>query len=458
MWNPKIINTDDVLYMAIADAIERDIKNGTIKINEKMPPQRLLAERIGVNLTTISRAYKEAHRRGFLTAVVGRGTYAIKPDKKSSSVTQIMNGEDIIELGLVGSIKVEGYGFSKLIKSFKSCENLDYLLEYVPSQGDIKHRVIASKWIKRHGMNVDAESVVICSGAIHAINCSLMGLFDPGDRIAVEFLTFTGFKNSAKSSNMKLEPIDMDDEGMLPESLEIACKRLNIKGIYLMPRMQNPTSAVMSEKRKKDIADIILKYNLILIEDDTYGFSNFNNGFPLTHFAPGNGIFISSMSKAVFPGLRVSFAVVPERFIYRFVQAVTNTVWMTSPISAEIACNLIETGDVYDIIEKKRAIISKRILIAKEILKEFSFKIAENGMFIWLQLPEEWTAVDFENIALMNKIRIIPSYKFYVGNQNPPNAIRISLGWVKNEEELLRGLKGVVGILKKCPNFRMAIM
>jgi len=250
----------------------------------------------------------------------------------------------------------------------------------------------------------------------------------------------------------------MDDEGMLPESLEIACKRSNIKGIYLMPRMQNPTSAVMSEKRKKDIAEIILKYNLILIEDDTYGFSNFNNGSPLTCLVPDNGIFISSMSKAVFPGLRISFVIVPERFMYRFVQVVTNTIWMTSPILAEIACNLIETGDVYDIIEKKREIISKRVIIAKEILKEFSFKVAENGMFIWLQLPEGWTAVDFENIALMNKIRVIPSYKFYVGNQSPPNAIRISLGWVKDEDQLLRGLKGVVGILKKCPNFRMAIM
>lgn len=90
MWNPKIIDTDKVLYVAIADAIERDINLGILKPGEKMPPQRSFAKTIGVNLTTISRAYKEAEKRGLISGAVGKGTYVSQNDKKNTTLPEVL--------------------------------------------------------------------------------------------------------------------------------------------------------------------------------------------------------------------------------------------------------------------------------------------------------------------------------------------------------------------------------
>jgi DNA-binding transcriptional MocR family regulator len=452
MWNPKIIDTDKVLYVAIADAIERDINHGILKPGEKMPPQRSIAKTIGVNLTTISRAYKEAEKRGLISGAVGKGTYVSQNDKKNTTLPEVLGKDDeIIELGLIGSVKVEGYDLAEILKAVADDDSLESLLDYVPSQGMAKHREAAAKWITQYGFEADPERIVICAGATHAINCCLLGIFEPGDRIAVDALTFTGFRNAAKLNHMKLEPIAMDSEGMIPESLESMCKKMQIKGIYLMPNMQNPTATVMSNERKQAIADVILRYGLILIEDDIYNFTNQSSQAALSTLVPDNGVFICGISKALFPGLRIGFAYVPERFLYKFTQAVANTIWMAPPISAEMVTRLIENGTAGEIVNKKNQVISHRLQLAKTAFEGFSYQAAEGSMFLWLNLPEGWSCSDFENTAFMNRIRVISAYKFYVGSQLPPNAVRISLGSVKNDEQLMRGLNTLVSILKQYP-------
>jgi len=459
MWNPKIIDTDKVLYVAIADAIERDINLGILKPSEKMPPQRSLAKTIGVNLTTISRAYNEAEKRGLISGTMGKGTYVSQNDKMNTTLPDVLSKDDeIIELGLIGSVKVEGYDLAEFLKAVAEDDSLESLLDYVPSQGIPRHREVAAKWVAQYGLEADTERIVICAGATHAISCCLTGIFEPGDRIAVDELTFTGFRNAAKLSHIKLEPVAMDWSGMIPDSLENICKKMKIKGIYLMPNMQNPTATVMSDERKYAIADVILRYGLVLIEDDIYNFTNQSSQSALSMLVPDNGIFICGISKALFPGFRIGFAYVPERFLYRFTQAVANTIWMAPPICAEMVTRLIESGIAGKIVNKKNQIISRRLQLAKTAFQGFSYQAAEGSMFLWLSLPEGWSCSDFESTAFMNRIRVISAYKFYVGSQLPPNAVRISLGSVKNDEQLVRGLNTLVRILRQYPPLTSPIM
>ncbi|WP_379970950.1 PLP-dependent aminotransferase family protein [Ectobacillus sp. sgz5001026] len=459
MWNPKVIDTDHVLYVAIADAIERDIYLGVLKPNEKMPPQRSLAKVIGVNLTTISRAYKEAEKRGLISGTVGSGTYVLPINKKEFALPDILKkDEEIIELGLVGSVKIEGDAISKHLSEIAEDSMLDTLLDYGPCQGIQRHREAAARWMKQYGMKEDPDHVVLCSGAMHAISCCLLGLFAPGDRIAVDVLTFTGFKNAAKMNHMKLEPVAMDEEGMIPESLESLCERVQVKGIYLMPNMQNPTATAMSAERKNTIAAIIRKYNLILIEDDIYNFTNTQEQTALSSLVPEQGIFICSISKLLFPGLRVAFAIVPDRYLYKFTNAVTNTIWMASPLSCEIITRFIESGAARDMTMKKRRVIARRLALAKEILSGYSFQTVDSSMFLWLTLPDGWTDAEFEHIALLHKVRVIAANKFSVGNHEVPRAVRISLNSVESDEQLTKGLHILVRMLKQDPMLSVPIL
>ena len=67
--------THGLLFLAIADAIGRAIEAREPRPGEKLPPQRPLAKALDADLTTVTRGYAEARRRGLIEAAVGRGTF-----------------------------------------------------------------------------------------------------------------------------------------------------------------------------------------------------------------------------------------------------------------------------------------------------------------------------------------------------------------------------------------------
>lgn len=449
MWKPRQLNTDISLYVAIADELERDILEGHLTAGEKLPPQRALAKVIGVNLTTISRAYKEAEKRGLITGTIGSGTFVSSSGGSSTTLPAMADvSEDLIEMGLVGSLRGHDIDLQPILQSVLANSQLETLLDYCPSQGMAAHREVAAKWVGRYGVQAGPEDMVICTGAMHALNCCLLSLFEPGDRIAVDALTFAGFKAAAHMARIKLEPVQMDEGGMTPESLENICKRGGIKGLYLMPNLQNPTTASLSQDRRQAIAEIIQRYGLILIEDDIYGFAFRESQTAVTALVPDQSVYIGGLSKILFPGLRVAFAAVPARFRPSFIQAVVNSVWMTPPLNAALICECIESGLADQVMMHKQEIIHHRMKLVQKAFKGFNIQWADQGMFLWLHLPEGWNCAEFENAARRSGVSVISAYKFHVGSGQPPNAIRLSVGSVKDDASLERGLEILVSLLK----------
>lgn len=454
MWNPKVINTDIALYTAIAEAIERDVRAGILKPGEKMPPQRTLARVVGVNLTTVTRAYREAEKRGLIYGTTGSGTYVCSPETdprmgRSNRLPEPSMRSNLIDMGLVGSLVHLDPPFSSMLHQVAKDDRLAAYMNYTPSQGLLHQREIAAQWLTRYGLESGTGQIVICAGAMHAIMCSMLALFEPGDRIATDALTFTGMKSIAKMTRMRLEGIQMDEEGMIPEALEQACKKGNVKGVYLMPNCQNPTATAMSFKRKEAIAEIIRTYNLILMEDDIYNFMNAMERTSVTALVPDNGIYINGVSKAFYPGLRVAFVSVPKNYVASFSQAVANTMWMAPTLNVEMICRLLASGESEKIIEVKRKAMASRQRMAWDKLKGHDFKANESSPFIWLNLPCDWKSADFEEAARAQGVGIISSHKFHVGNSEPPNAVRLSLGTVVDERELAQGIDILLKLLHR---------
>lgn len=446
MWKPIELDTDKTLYIAIVDAIEKDITDGILKPGDKMPTQRWLAEVIGVNLTTITRAYNLARKRGLLTAVTGKGTYVM--EDKLEDLPRVPDDDDnIIDFGLVGAYQTETDEISRILKEISDSSHLHKLLSYSPSKGFIDHRLSGQAWIKKHGYDVTVDDVIVCSGVMHGINCALSSAFSYGDTIAVDALTFKGFINASEMHHIHLEPIEMDQLGMMPSALEEACQKGHIKGVYLMPNLQNPTATAMDRRRKEEIAAIIEKYHLILIEDDVYNLSHGENK-PLSTWIPHHAIYISGTAKTLFAGLRVAYAVVPPKFQRKFIKAVTTSTWMAPPIDAEIVSYLITSNKGFTMENEKKVIMNRRLNIAKRMLKNYDIYGIDNSQFFWLRLPETIEAVEFENIALLNKVRVLAASKFAVGKRNIPNAIRISLANITSERLLIKGLEIILNILE----------
>lgn len=448
MWNPRIIDTDKSLYIAIADALERDVRNGTLKPGEKMPTHRELADVIGVNVTTITRAYRDAEKRGLITGTVGRGTYITADLGVDASMAR--TGEKpvkAIEMGLVLPLYNKEPDITGTIGKVVRDRNFDRYMRYTDPLGLPEHRETGALWVKRYGVDLPKENILICAGAQHALTCCLGSLFKAGDKIATELLIYPGMKAAAKAAGIRLEPAVADKEGMTPDSLERVCQRHEVKGVYLMPGMQNPTTAVMSMQRRKELADIISRYGLILIEDDMYSFSNRDNFQAITQLIPDSSVYIAGVSKAFFSGLRVAFVAASEKMLYSIGQAVVNTIWMVPSFNVAIICECINSGLADRIITAKLEEAAARFAAAGEKLAGYRFRGMPGGFFIWLSLPDGWSGREFELAARENGVHIFCADKFAVGGGKAPSAIRISLTGAETMEEFIKGLDILKSIL-----------
>lgn len=457
MWKPKYLNTDHVLYIAIADAIEDDIRQGKLLPNEKMPTQRAIAEIIGVNLTTVTRAYTLAKKRGMLYAITGKGTFVASNE---SMLLPVIGGiaNNIIDLGLVGSVNLNSEVINGKVSKMLLNADMDKLLDYTPNEGLYEHRIAGQKWIEAHGVKAEIENVVICAGVMHAISCIQAGLLGGEDVIAVDSLTFTGFLNLSKLNNMTLLAIEMDSEGMVPEALDKACEKKGVRSVYLMPNLQNPTGIRMSEDRQRALAHVVKKHNLLVIEDDVYNLFDGKNRCSMVSIIPEHTVYICGTSKTLYPGLRIAYCIVPTRYLLEMKSAIMSTMWMASPISAEITTQLINSGMAFKIVEHKRKIIGGRVKLVERLFRNHKMNIEACSQFFWLRLPETVTALEIENTALLNNVRIIASDKFSVDRNKPVNAIRVSIAHIKEDSDLEKGLKIILRIIENPSLSKSVIM
>ena len=206
-------------------------------------------------------------------------------------------------------------------------------MRYSDPRGLPEHRQAGANWAGRYGLDAIAEDVIVCAGAQHGLTCCLSGLFRAGDRIATDALTYPGMKTLASMLGIRLVPIAMDEQGMMPEALDAACRRDTIKGVYLMPGVHNPTTATMSSKRRDDIARRAEVHDLIIIEDDAYDLTDPGEQTPVGSRARHRSVYVAGMSKSLAAGLRVAFLVAPKPFLKPLAQAVLNTIWMAPPLN-----------------------------------------------------------------------------------------------------------------------------
>ncbi len=454
MWLPTHLTNTAPKYLAIALAIEDDVREGRLTPGDRLPPQRELADRLGVTVGTVTRGYAEAEKRGLVRGEVGRGTF-VASDVASRDFLFIHEDTDadFVDLSLVYPLYSDDPDLRTALRRMSARTSLERLLQYQFGKGMVKHREAGTRWVERAGLKPSIEDILICSGEQHALTVLLMALFKPGDKLLVEELTYPGIKQLAALLQIRLEPVAMDDYGILPEILEVACTRDGVKGLYTIPSVQNPTTVTIPESRRHEIAAVCRKHDVWILEDDCYLMTLENPPLPLFAYAPEITFFISTLSKTLAAGLRTAFLIAPKEYVKRLESAITHTIWMASPILAELATMWIEDGTAEMVMKKKQAEARVRNGIAESCLTGMKYRAKATGYFIWLELPEPWTASALEREALTRKIGLVTAEQFLVGNAPVPRATRLSLTGPRTREALSRGLTAIADILSGSPSF-----
>ncbi len=462
-WLPDISSAQSTKYLALADAISVAVKDGTLSAGSKMPPQRNLAYDIGVTLGTVSRAYREAERRGLIGGEVGRGTFVLDPDNQTSDTyfpIDESTSAALIDLARSSPIQgMVGKVLSETLADISREPNIDALCNYELNTGLESHIEAGANWLSSQGLNnAKPDNIAITSGAQHGVLVSLMSAANPGDTILVDPLTYPGITNLARKLGYRLETVRGDEDGMLPEALSEACRRHAPSVLYLMPNLQNPTATSMPTDRRHQIAAVAEKFGLFVIEDDIWGPLVKSNSPYIANILPEQTFYLSSFSKCIAGGIRIGYALAPRRLNERLRSSVRMTSWMAAPLMAEIARRWITNGKVTELIKWQRDQIDERSQAVLACLKDYKTNHYPGSHHIWLHLPEPWTARDFKNQAQDRGVVVIGADAFAVERNKAPEAIRIGIGRPDTLYEVMQGASRLADILDQGPEDNFNIL
>lgn len=438
-WKPEIDKRIKPIYMTLANQLEQDVLNGTLLPGTKLPPQRELADFLDMNVSTVSKAFKVCELKGLLSATVGRGTYVSYDALSNNYLLPESKSKNIIDMGvLIPDTSSEDYLTQQLRNMVKE-SNFGKQFRY---QNDLQwQKDAAVSFMKKSGYDTTLNSIHFANGGQNAIMAALLGLCQHGDKIGIDTHIYSGVKTAASMLGIQLLPIKWDDGGMSEEALIQACKQENLKGIYLIPDYQNPTTQNMSLSRRKSIAQIAKDFNIFIIEDAIFPLMRKEREKSVATFAPEQTIYITSFSKAVAPGLRLAYLLVPEQYKKSIVNALYNLNLTVSPLMLELASRVVVSGTLDKIIHVHQQNTIIRNQLVNKYFAEYNCCGEDTCIFRWLQLPSCITGAEFESLALERGVQVYAAERFTVGNSVPEKAVRLSIGAPETIEELEQGLK-----------------
>lgn len=392
IWRPDISASSGPIYLAVANAIEADIRSGALSVGQRLPPQRELAYQLGVTLGTITRAYREAERRRLLRGETGRGTYVAPEEMEVSPLIPREDRSSDLDLARNFAYPHLNPDLSKGLSRLARTPGIDRLNGFVPSEGLGSHREAGADLFEIFRLGADPSNIALTCGAQHGIQVLLQALFRPGDAIAVDEFTYPSILNSAPRLGLRLVPVPLMRNGaghflsMDPDALTAAAIGQNVKGVFLMPNMQNPTTHTMTLEERQAIVDVARKFGLKIIEDDPYSPFVEDKPFAIGMLAPELTASIASISKLVSPGSRIGYVHVPRSYGNSVRNLIGESTWMASPITAELIAGWVRDGTLKRTIARKREANLKRYQMARKILGD-AFQGGPDKVFAWYRLP-----------------------------------------------------------------------
>jgi DNA-binding transcriptional MocR family regulator len=459
MWRPEVEGRPGPRYRAIADALARDVARGRLAPGMRLPTHRALADQLGVTVGTVTRAYAEAARRGLLSGEVGRGSF-IRSAPTPLSHLLPPGTAGVVNLS-VNHPPVTARDRAALKASLaalaRRADVADLLFGYQPEAGLPRHRQAAAGWISRTGLAARPEDVVVCAGGQHAMTVTLATLLEPGDLLLTESLTYPGVKTLAGLLRLRLHGVPIDEHGLRPDALETVLRAGSARALYCLPTFHNPTTALMPEARRAEIAELCRRYGVPIVEDDVPGPLPLERPRPLVTFAPEIGYYVTTTSKCLAPGLRVAYVLAPPGGADRIAAALRATTWMAAPLGVEIATRWMEDGTADALLDARRQEARARHELARRLLGRLEYRAHPDAYHVWLTLPDPWPSAAFAARARQSGVAIAPADVFMVGRGAPPHAVRISLGGPPRDT-LERALRVLLTVLAGPPDAGLAIV
>lgn len=468
------------LFLQVVDEIRSLVDCGALVPEQALPSTRSLAAKLGIDRSTVVRAYEELQALGYLQSRPGsyhrvqkrRKEVRFDPERKSLlSWEKISNprarrlyavferysperpmgkkmGNDVLN---ISQLDLDPRLYPT--EEFKRCVNhvlREYggdSLQYGTAKGYPALREVIARRLRLHGISVSAEEILITNGAQQAIDLLTRLFTEGGRKIAVETPTYANILPLLQFNGVKIKGIPMKEDGLDLDFLENVLGKEKISFVYTIPNFQNPTGITTSHPHRERLLSICLRYGVPVVED---GFEEDMKYFgkvalPIKSIDEQNiVIYLGTFSKALFPGLRIGWVTADRECIDRLT-ALKRFSDLTSGNLVQVVLHEFLNRGYYDRqLKKLHKVFRRRLQAALEAMEEcfpssVSWTRPAGGYTIWVRMPRKLREDELHEVMLPHRVVISPG-SYYFPRQNSSEYFRVSIAAV-NETEIKEGIR-----------------
>ncbi|MFM1654072.1 PLP-dependent aminotransferase family protein [Brevibacillus sp. B_LB10_24] len=470
------------LVRQIYQEISERIRFGSLEEGTPLPSIRSLSRQCDVSFMTVVEAYRLLEEAGLIERIQGRGTFVGKaknevgdtgqPNKVSCYEWQHAVADYLPRAQVWQSMQAEpenGFSFSitslhpelvplaELTSAVQNALRDDptVLFKYGPVQGDGLFRKAYAEYAKNFRLNLHPEELIVTNGAQQGIDQVARSFIGPGDVVVTEVPTYSAAIDVFRARGATVLSVPVDEEGMRVDLLASLCDQYPPKLIYTMPTYQNPTGALMSQRRRTQLLDLAQSYRSIILEDDLWSEIYFGKAPPppiKSMDEHGHVIYLKSFSKILAPGCRVAVLAANGRFLNRLMVAKAAADWGSPLLTQRAILSFMQSFSMEKHVKQLRQRLLGRRDLALSVLEQHApagvrWTVPQGGCNIWITLPPWLRAEELVVPASREKINFLPGWVCYPGEPEFHH-LRICFSSM-SEDELRQGMLGLCRIFQE---------
>jgi DNA-binding transcriptional MocR family regulator len=465
-------SSDEPIFRQIVRHIQEMIRSGALPEGFRLPPERRLAEALGVNRSTVLNAYRELKALGLVDAHVGRGTAILRPpdpppakvgvpwrqlfrdsvtrahDPAIADVLALTERRDVISfsIGLPAPEHLPLDTIGRLTTELLRDVGPPLLL-HCPTEGHTPLRELLASWVMARGIQARTSDVLVLSGSQQGLDLVARVFIDPGDVVVVEEPTYLGALQTFRVAQARIIGVPVDGDGMRTDILASVLEHHRPKLIYTLPTYQNPSGAVMSIDRRRHLLELASRWNVPILEDDPYSELRYEGDVLPSLKALDEEervLYQSTFSKVLFPGLRVGYMVVPPVVLRQLVLAKQGADLHASSFGQHLLERFVREGHFTSHLECVRKEYRQRRDSMTAALEQdrsvaLEFERPRGGFYIWCNIPSRIDQAALLANAANRGVVFLPGRAFFAAEPQG-NFLRLNFSHA-SEEAIAVGIR-----------------
>lgn len=433
--------SDGPLYSRLARAVAHVLEGGLIGSGTALPAERQLAGALSISRNTVSAAYAELRRDGWIDARQGSATVVtgakhspVAAYKTNGLFASLMrNHPDVVDLTVavpeaapvVAEVMSDPSAFSDDPAGITASHG------YFPA-GYPPLRAALADVLSRNGLPTSPDELLVTSGAQQAISLVAQATIRAGDRVVVEEFTYPGALDLAASRGAVLAPVPIGPHGVDLAALDRELSARNVRLAYLVTTFHNPTGAVLDIPSRQHLVRTISEQKVTTIDDLTLAELDFVAPAPpsLAALAPEAPIIsVGSMSKVFWGGLRIGWVRARRPVIEHLVGFKASADLGTSAVAQALAATMLARYEETRAWRKERLARSLETATnaIAQFLPDWEWQPPAGGPHLWVRMPPGADSTAFSHVALRKGLALVPGALLAADDSRAGDRIRLPL-------------------------------